>query len=212
MRFLWVLIWAYPAGMLALILLVFIGSSQWYDYTEPCDESYFRKSAPYFPEFEDTPTRREEDSSISSWREIDEAGMLSELEAGADITATDRFGQTLLHWAARCNRRVGVTALLLDHGSDVNARDNSDLTPLMFGVEEDNAPAVLELLLDRGRRHRSQGTRWRHAVDKSGLGREPGNHFPFCWTAARMSQRETTSTTPSYTQRFTGTSWGLSKS
>ena len=76
--------------------------------------------------------------------------MLSELEAGADITATDRDGRTLLHWAASCNKRTGVIALLLDHGADVNARTIYDETPLMVGILSDNDPTVMGLLLDYG--------------------------------------------------------------
>ena len=63
-RYLWVLICALTAGMLALILLVVMGGSRYVDI-DPCDESYYRMSAPYFPESEDTPSHRAKDSSVA---------------------------------------------------------------------------------------------------------------------------------------------------
>ena len=81
-----------------------------------CEESYYRNMENGAPPWAAI-------SSISSWSELGEERLLVELEDGADITATDGNGRTLLHWAAECNRRTGVIELLLEHGADVNARD-----------------------------------------------------------------------------------------
>ena len=71
--------------------------------------------------------------------------MLSELEDGADITATDSDGWTLLHWAARCNKRTDVIELLLEHGADVDAKTNDNETPLLVAIYPNSDPAVTVL-------------------------------------------------------------------
>ena len=76
--------------------------------------------------------------------------MLSELESGADVTATDRHGRTMLHWAAKCSDKTGVFELLLRNGSDVNAGMISRETPLWDAIDGSNSLEVMEFLLDHG--------------------------------------------------------------
>ncbi|HXK43656.1 MAG TPA: ankyrin repeat domain-containing protein [Anaerolineae bacterium] len=51
------------------------------------------------------------------------------IAAGDNIEATDSYGQTALHWAAK-NESVEIVNLLLLAGANVNARDEDGETPL----------------------------------------------------------------------------------
>ncbi len=73
-------------------------------------------------------------------RVVDTVGLL--LKLGADVTTTNRGGQTALHGAASMWEDV-VIQLLVDHGADVNAADQRGRTPLYF-VEHGNANAPSE--------------------------------------------------------------------
>ena len=115
--------------------------------SDRCDESYYLRSDAYHPRSQPpwAPI-----SSIPSWLEVDEAELRSELEDGADVTATDRDGYTLLHWALRCSGRAAVINLLLEHGADVNARTISGASALLTAIHGNRDIAVIELLLDNG--------------------------------------------------------------
>ncbi|HEX3759692.1 MAG TPA: ankyrin repeat domain-containing protein [Kofleriaceae bacterium] len=76
------------------------------------------------------------------------------LDAGADLAAADRFGETALHRVADLRRAddqraAGVAALLVDRGAQVDARNRDEVTPLHQAVRARNL-AVVELLLARG--------------------------------------------------------------
>ena len=71
------------------------------------------------------------------------------LDNGADIMAQTDAGMTSLHLAAS-KHDAGVVAPLLTHGADVNARTDWGVTPLHLAAEHNSAPAVIELLLERG--------------------------------------------------------------
>jgi ankyrin repeat protein len=51
------------------------------------------------------------------------------LENGADITAANKSGWTLLHWASE-NGHVEVVKLLLEKGADAATADKYGWTPL----------------------------------------------------------------------------------
>ncbi|HWH71145.1 MAG TPA: ankyrin repeat domain-containing protein, partial [Candidatus Sulfotelmatobacter sp.] len=51
----------------------------------------------------------------------------------ADVTATNKAGETPLHWAANAGLK-DAAELLLAHGAEVNARDNNGSTPLHAAV------------------------------------------------------------------------------
>ena len=110
---------------------------------EHCEESHYQ-------DWLDVTVPWAEIASISSWIEADEERLLSDLEDGADVAATDGDGRTMLHWAAECNERAGVVELLLDRGADVNARTAEEETPLHLATSGTTALPVIELLLDRG--------------------------------------------------------------
>ena len=117
------------------------------DASDDCDEAYYRLGRCYT---HGTPPLWAPISLIPSWREVDEAEMLAELESGADVTATDTHGRTLLHWAAKCSDKTGVLEVLLRHRADVNAGMPSGETPLWVAIDSDNSLEVIEFLLDHG--------------------------------------------------------------
>jgi ankyrin repeat protein len=74
------------------------------------------------------------------------------LEAGADISAKNCFGNTALHGASRVD--VPTTSLLLHAGADPNVTNNKGSTPLHFACHEEDdfelCNAMIELLLKQG--------------------------------------------------------------
>ncbi len=70
------------------------------------------------------------------------------LDRGADVEATDRFGETPLHRVV-IKADPAVIGLLLDRGADVDATDDFGWTPLHRAVIKAD-PAMIRLLLDRG--------------------------------------------------------------
>jgi ankyrin repeat protein len=84
------------------------------------------------------------------WEEEEDVVPLARLliERGADIVATDKDGQTVLHVAAR--RDYPLTALLLEHGADVNATDVHGITPLHAASQENSDGNIVKLLVAQG--------------------------------------------------------------
>ena len=70
------------------------------------------------------------------------------LDKGTTTKASDHEGNTLLHYAAKENRRA-VAEVLLDHGMDVNITNNSGYTPLHFAAAR-GFTGVVALLIERG--------------------------------------------------------------
>ena len=70
------------------------------------------------------------------------------IEAGADVNAHDRYGETPLHHAARDWRSntPEAIALLISVGAEVDARDYRGRTPLHLAAEEGNLGGVKSLL------------------------------------------------------------------
>jgi hypothetical protein len=78
----------------------------------------------------------------------DEAAVRAWLEAGGDVNASTREGNTLLSWAV-IHGAAGVAALLLDSGaSTALANDNGD-SPLSWALHG-ASEALGELLVERG--------------------------------------------------------------
>jgi ankyrin repeat protein len=76
------------------------------------------------------------------------------LDRGANVAATDRFGETALHRVADLRRTKGpeaarVATLLIERGASVDAPNRDRVTPLHQAVRARNL-AVVEVLLDRG--------------------------------------------------------------
>jgi ankyrin repeat protein len=67
------------------------------------------------------------------------------LEAGADLSAGDRYGSTPLHWAAVAGTHENVLALL-EAGADVNARNAIGVTPLHWAAVAETPENILTLL------------------------------------------------------------------
>ena len=64
------------------------------------------------------------------WRSADVEDALAKPNRHAGIKTIDRYGRTLLHWAARYSGEPSVVELLMERGADINARGRSGITPL----------------------------------------------------------------------------------
>lgn len=71
------------------------------------------------------------------------------IEAGANINARNKTGQTPLHKAVRL-RRGNVAQMLLHHGADVEARNDREMTPLLEMKMSERDLTMLDLLIDAG--------------------------------------------------------------
>ncbi|KAK4878548.1 hypothetical protein RN001_011054 [Aquatica leii] len=67
------------------------------------------------------------------------------IQAGCDINATNKFGQTCLHVALLCSS-IDVLHMLIQSGANVNVQDYEQRTPLHYAVDNDNLEAVCMLL------------------------------------------------------------------
>ena len=67
------------------------------------------------------------------WKTATTSDVKAELDAGADVMARDKFGQTPLHWAAEFGTPENIQAFL-ETGADVMARDVGGYTPLHWAV------------------------------------------------------------------------------
>lgn len=76
----------------------------------------------------------------------DKALIRTQLEAGADVNATQIDGTTALHWAAY-HEDVDTAALLVKAGANVNAANRYGVPPLAVACRNGNA-AVVRLLLE----------------------------------------------------------------
>ncbi|MEB3177910.1 MAG: ankyrin repeat domain-containing protein, partial [Nostocaceae cyanobacterium] len=73
------------------------------------------------------------------------------LPPDADINATDIYGRTLLHWAAK-SANESVIKFLLDRGAKVNIQDKQGKTPLHFAAVASpySTEDALKLLIAKG--------------------------------------------------------------
>jgi len=72
----------------------------------------------------------------------------AEIDAGADVTATDAKGLKPLHYAA-LKGTPGIVQVLLDAGANVNTTDSNETTPLHY-AGFNGTPSVVNLLLKQG--------------------------------------------------------------
>ena len=95
------------------------------------------------------------------------------VEAGADVSAVDRTGVNLLHWASITNR-ASVIPILAAAGVPINAIDQAGYTPLMYAAtvdhgDQDTLQALLHAGADtgirngQGRTARQQAEHFKHA-------------------------------------------------
>ena len=75
-------------------------------------------------------------------------GVKAEIDAGADVTATDAKGLKPLHYAA-LKGTPGIVQVLLDAGANVNTTDSEETTPLHY-AGFNGTPSVVNLLLKQG--------------------------------------------------------------
>lgn len=72
------------------------------------------------------------------------------IEDGTDLTATDKVGNGMIHYAMKGNKPVEVMQKILDAGADVNQADQYGTTPIMEAVLSTKNPAVIEFLIKAG--------------------------------------------------------------
>ena len=96
------------------------------------------------------------------------------VNAGADVTLTERSGINLLHWATITNRAT-VIPVLVKAGVPLDAVDDFGYTPLMYAatVDEGDTEALKALIAagadrsirnDQGRTALEQARRLKHAA------------------------------------------------
>lgn len=75
------------------------------------------------------------------------------ISKGADATATNRYGRTILHTAifseVSSEQRLKTVKLLLDNGADTNIADDGLWRPVHVAVRKNDIP-VLKMLVDQG--------------------------------------------------------------
>ena len=71
------------------------------------------------------------------------------LSAGADITVTNKWGNSLLFFAYRCDPCTKYVEFLIKAGIPVNARSSTGATPMHFAAEY-GCTSMLKLLLQNG--------------------------------------------------------------
>jgi len=80
----------------------------------------------------------------------DTQAVRARLADGADVSRVDDFGWTALHWNVRMacaeGDRLGVLALVLEAGSDVNRRDNEGRTVLANAIEATASDDIIAAL------------------------------------------------------------------
>ena len=79
----------------------------------------------------------------------DDIFIITLLQAGADINARDRYGETLLHFVAvRYDDSANIIPVLLGAGADINARDRYGMTLLHSAAKGyfDSANIITALL------------------------------------------------------------------
>ncbi|MFC1762992.1 ankyrin repeat domain-containing protein [Planctomycetota bacterium] len=79
------------------------------------------------------------------------------VQSGADINTRDKFGCTLLHWAATAKTN-DVADFLTAEGADVNTKDNNGLSPLLGA----RRLGMIELLVARGANVDDKGDSFGH--------------------------------------------------
>ncbi|KAJ1494303.1 ankyrin repeat-containing domain protein [Baffinella frigidus] len=72
------------------------------------------------------------------------------LDAGADISAVDEEGRTVLHLAAQAHDGEEVAKVLLEAGVDVEGQDKEGRTALVWAGKWDTDGKVVKLLLGTG--------------------------------------------------------------
>ncbi len=91
---------------------------------------------------------RHQDSILTSCLDVDNLGLLQILiKHGADLEATNEFGETVLHRAAWHGNAAAVECLLRN-GANIEARDGCGYTPLHNAIVR-NFPAICKALLIR---------------------------------------------------------------
>ena len=72
------------------------------------------------------------------------------VDAGAEINARDKDGDTPLIEAAKYNKNPEVIKVLLDAGAEINVRNIKGNTPLVIAAAYNRNPEVINLLLNKG--------------------------------------------------------------
>jgi hypothetical protein len=137
----WTIIRKIPnlVAMLALLLAPVMAVPQ-----ELMQDEVLQREWIEIQEYADRETRK------SWWQDLGVEQLSAYVEAGADISATDRRGWTVLHSAARYSADPEVLSALLQAGVVIDARDSSGDTALHWASAENTNVEVIKRLLDAG--------------------------------------------------------------
>jgi ankyrin repeat protein len=87
--------------------------------------------------------------------------MQSLVEHGADVTAKDHYGSTLLHQVSRSSvRDVELAQFLVEHGADTTVQDEDGSTPLHLASLSGNVD-LAQFLIEHGANTTAQDRDWR---------------------------------------------------
>lgn len=118
--------------------------------------AFFKDQVNTVNERGETPLRRVVGMWVNSQREHSMTHWVKEiiikvvpilLEYGADVNATDRYGQTSLHIAARFGN-LECMKLLVECGADIHIKDRYECTPIEYIQSEENKAVILKYAED----------------------------------------------------------------
>jgi len=117
-----------------------------------------------------------EGTSVLHWAaaEADDVAVITLLiDAGADLSARDKYNMTPLHWAASQNDNPNIALALIYGGADIKARADLGITPLMIAASDNTNSDVVMLLLEKGADQNSKDERgwtaWEYMKDNKAL-------------------------------------------
>ncbi len=87
---------------------------------------------------------------VDIWVRADLDRVQRELACGAEVNATNEYGNTPLHYAAYRNEHAAVIEALLEAGAAIHAKNNDGKTILHFAAGNNESVAVIEALLEAG--------------------------------------------------------------
>ncbi len=88
--------------------------------------------------------------SYSFWATATFSDVQHRIARGADINASDGYGETALMFAARFSQNLDVMKMLIEAGADIDARNKSGKTALMYIAKFNRNPDIVTSFIEAG--------------------------------------------------------------